>query len=174
MNTFKTLAMIVAGGFVSATSAVAGGSVLPGDGSFTQYGVVDGWTVYVDVERESCLIERVDASANVVQMGLTADHKLGYLGVFSKTAELGSGNKEKIFIDLDGTMYNAKATKMKKNITEGYSGGYILADNPQFIEDLAQKYTMTVFPEKEASFQVDLAGTHKAMELARNCNAEQG
>ncbi len=174
MKTFKSLAAVAAILTVSGASAFADNAVLPGDGTFTKYGDVEGWTVYVDVERKSCLIERMDAQANVVQMGLTSDHKLGYLGVFSKTADLGSGRKEDVFVDLDGTMYSSKATKMKKNITEGYTGGYILANNPQFIEDLAKKYTMTVFPKKEQSFEVDLAGTYKAMEMARTCNAEQG
>ena len=35
-------------------------------------------------------------------------------------------------------------------------GGYVLADNPNFIEDLAKKYTMTVYPDQEGAFQVDL------------------
>ncbi|PCJ09348.1 MAG: hypothetical protein COB16_03975 [Rhodobacteraceae bacterium] len=174
MKTFKSLAAVAAVLSISATSAFSASAVLPGDGTFTKYGEVEGWTVYVDVDRKSCLIERMDDQSNVVQMGLTSDHKLGYLGVFSKTADLSSGRKEDVFVDLDGVMYSSKATKMKKNITEGYTGGYILANNPQFIEDLAKKYTMTVFPKKEQSFVVDLAGTYKAMELARTCNAEQG
>lgn len=174
MKTFKSLAAAAVVLTISGTWAFADNAVLPGDGTFIKYGDVEGWTVYIDVERKSCLIERMDEQANVVQMGLTSDHKLGYLGVFSKTADLSSGRKEKIIVDLDGAKYSSKATKMKKNITEGYTGGYILADNPQFIEDLAKKYTMTVFPKKEQSFVVDLAGTYKAMELARTCNSEQG
>lgn len=173
MKFFKSLAMVAAVLSISATSAYAADAVLPGNGTFTKFGETEGWTVFVDVERKSCLIERMDAESNVVQMGLTSDHKLGYLGVFSKTADLGSAGKEDIFVDLDGVMYSAQATRMKKNITEGYTGGYILANNPQFAADLAKKYTMTVFPEKEQAFVVDLAGTYKAMELARSCNAEQ-
>ncbi|NIZ61585.1 hypothetical protein DL239_11420 [Sedimentitalea sp. CY04] len=173
MKYFRSLSTVAVVLSISATSAYSENAVLPGEGSFTKFGETDGWTVFVDVQRQSCLIERVDAEANVVQMGLTSDHKLGYLGVFSKTADLGNGGKEDIFVDLDGVMYTSQATKMRKNLTDGYAGGYILANNPQFIEDLAKKYTMTVFPEEEQSFVVDLAGTYKAMEMARACNAEQ-
>ena len=38
---------------------------------FALYGEVEGWKVYVDNEKHSCLIEAVDAQENVVQMGLT-------------------------------------------------------------------------------------------------------
>lgn len=174
MKTFNSLSTAAAVLSLFATSAYSDTAVLPGDGTFSKYGDAEGWTIFVDVERKSCLIERMDENANVVQMGLTADHKLGYVGVFSKTADLGGRGKEDVVIDLDGTLYTSQATKMRKNITEGYSGGYILANNPQFIEDVARKYTMTVFPEEEQSFVVDLAGTYSALDLARTCNAEQG
>ena len=62
---------------------------------------------------------------------------------------------------------------MRGNITKGYSGGYVLSDSPEFAKDIAQQYVMTVFPEKEYAFTVDLAGTKKAMEMARACNQEQ-
>lgn len=157
-----------------ATGAMAEDVVAPGSDGFTKYGEVEGWNVYVDIERKSCLIENVDAAANVVQMGLTADHSVGYLGVFSKNeAGVRKGQKEEVIISIDGNVYSSKATGMKGNITEGYSGGYILANNPAFISDLAKKYTMTVFPETEAAFVVDLTGTYKAMEMGRKCNAEQ-
>ena len=55
----------------------------------------------------------------------------------------------------------------------GYSGGYVLTDDPKVFDDIANAYTMTVFPEKEYAFIVDLSGTKKALELARKCNAEQ-
>lgn len=160
---------------VSATAGMAADAVPPGSDGFTKHSEVEGWTVYIDNERNSCLIERVDEAGNVVQMGLTKDHEFGYLGVFTK-ADIGikKGKKEKVYIDIDGTLYWSEATDMKGNITDGYSGGYILANNPAFIDDIAKKYTMTVFPKKEGAFVVDLKGTYKAIEAARKCNAEQG
>ena len=59
---------------------------------------------------------------------------------------------------------------MRGNITKGYSGGYVLSDDPKFIEDIARKYGMIVFPEKEYAFTVNLEGTFKAIEMARECN----
>jgi len=161
---------------VAATMAFSGqDAVPPGDDGFTKYGEVEGWTVYIDVERGSCLIERVDEAENIVQMGLTKDKNFGYLGVFTK-ADIGikKGKKEKIYLDIDGTLFVSESTGMKGNISKGYSGGYVLANNPVFIDAIANKYTMIVFPRKQGAFTVDLAGTKKAMAEARKCNAEQG
>lgn len=158
---------------LSATLAFAQDPIPPGDGEFLKYGEVEGWKVIVDVDRSSCLIEKSDESG-VVQMGLTPDQSLGYLGVFSKNASgVKKGSKEEIFVVIDGQVYASEATGMKGNITKGYSGGYILANNPSFIEALAKGHTMVVFPETEATFIVDLAGTYKAMEMGRKCNKEQ-
>lgn len=167
MSKFKAIAGGLLIAAVSASFAAAD--------SFTKYGEVEGWKVFVDNDKGSCLIERFDEAGNVVQMGLTkGNQKLGYLGVFT-LADIGirKGKKERVSIDIDGNRYWGDATGMNGNITEGYVGGYIRANNPQFISDVAKKYTMTVFPETEATFTVDLKGTYKAMEMGRKCNAEQ-
>lgn len=161
---------------VSATTAMANDhAVPPGSDGFTKYGAVEGWNVFIDNERKTCLIERVDEADNVVQMGVTKNRKFGYVGVFTK-ADLGlkKGKKSKIYLDLDGNLYWSNATDMKGNITEGYQGAYILANNPDFISDVEKKYVMTVFPKTEAVFTVDLKGTYKAIEAARKCTNEQG
>ena len=127
----------------------------------------------MDETRGLCLIERMDENQNVVQMGLTKDHEMGYLGVFTKNDIGLKGKKEEIILSLDGNLYSAEAHKKTKHLAEGYTGGYILANNPQFVDDVMKKYDMTVFPEKEFAFTVNLDGTLKAIEAARKCNQEQ-
>lgn len=142
--------------------------------TFDRYGDVEGWTVFVDLEKKSCLIEKSDDAGHVVQMGLTKDRGVGYLGVFT-TAEtdIKKGDKEAVAILIGDNIYLGEATGMRGNITEGYTGGYVLSDDPQFVEDIAQQYEMVVFPEKAYTFIVDLTGTKKAIEMARECNAKQ-
>ena len=177
MLNFKTITGGISIAMISATMAMAAdeAAVLPGSGGFTKYGEVEGWTVYVDVERKSCLIEAVDVAENVVQMGLTSDHNFGYLGVFSKgDTGVKKGKKSDIFIAIDGELFSSESTGIKGTVTKGYSGGYILANNPAFIDAVANKYEMIVFPNQKGAFVVDLTGTKKAMEMARKCNGEQG
>ncbi|WP_299884501.1 hypothetical protein [uncultured Ruegeria sp.] len=142
--------------------------------TFERFGEVEGWKVFIDVEKKSCLIEAVDDAENVVQMGLTEDRGVGYVGVFTKAkTNIKRGEKEAVAILLGDNIYLGEATGMKGNITKGYSGGYVLSDDPQFADDLAKKKVMIVFPEKEFAFTVDLIGTYKAIEMARECNEKQ-
>ncbi|WP_170397060.1 hypothetical protein [Ruegeria arenilitoris] len=170
-TTLKTAAIL---GVFSTTAALASSDAIPSENdTFTKWGEESGWTIYVDETRGSCLIERVDENSNVVQMGLTKDQEMGYLGVFTQNDIGLKGKKEEIILSLDGNVYSAEARKKTKHLADGYTGGYILANNPQFVEDVMKKYEMTVFPEKETGFTVSLDGTLKAIEAARTCNTEQ-
>jgi len=151
-------------GAVIATSAQAD--------TFKSFGSVEGWNVFVDNEKQSCLIEKIDGQENVVQMGLTEDRGVAYVGVFTKAeTKIKKGKKQAIAVLLGENLYVGESTGMRGNITKGYTGGYILTDDPQMVTDIAQQYIMVVFPEKEYTFGIDLTGTKKAIEMARECNA---
>ncbi|MFK7878409.1 hypothetical protein [Roseobacter sp.] len=142
--------------------------------TFLKYGEVEGWSVFIDEQKQSCLIEAVDDFENVVQMGLTEDRGVGYLGVFTKgETNIKKDSEEAVAILIGENIYLGEVTGMRGNITKGYSGGYVLSDNPQFVKDLEQQYEMVVFPETEYAFSVDLTGTKKAIEMARECNVKQ-
>lgn len=164
LSTTTALAALVFGSLSSAAAA----------DNFLKYGEVEGWKVFIDQEKKSCLIEAIDSEENVVQMGLTRDRSVGYLGVFTKAdTSVKQGETETVAILIGDNMYLGEATGMRGNITAGYSGGYVLSDSPEFVKDIEQQYTMTVFPEKEYAFVVDLAGTKKAIAMARECNEKQ-
>ncbi|CUH49470.1 MULTISPECIES: hypothetical protein [Ruegeria] len=174
MNFKSSLTTAATLSIFSAVAAWASSDVIPSENdTFTNWGEESGWTIFVDDSRGSCLIERMDENQNVVQMGLTKDHEMGYLGVFTKNDIGLKGKKEKIFLSLDGNVYEAEAHKKTKHLADGYTGGYILANNAQFVDDVMNKYEMTVFPKKEFAFTVSLDGTKKAIEAARQCNTEQ-
>ena len=130
---------------------------------------VEGWTVYANQTRGDCLIVRSFGPSSV-QMGVTANQDVGYLGVFTKEdIGLQNGTQSKVFISIDGRHYSGEATSTSGELTRGYSGGYILSDDPNLKRDLAKRYKMTVFPETKAAFVVDLKGTYKAMAAGRKC-----
>jgi hypothetical protein len=66
-----------------------------------------------------------------VQMGVTANQEVGYLGVFTK-ADIGlkNGNTSDIFVSIDGNLFKGVATSTSGELKGGYSGGYILTDDP--------------------------------------------
>lgn len=160
-------------GLMASQAALASDDVLPSsDSTFRAWGEESGWNILVDEGRKACLIERVDENANVIQMGLTKDHEFGYFGVFTKNAEV--KNKEDIVLSLGGNLYSAKARGKTKNLADGYVGGYLLTNNPKFVEDVMKQREMIVFPEETYVWVIGLDGTMKAIEAARKCNMEVG
>ena len=150
---------------VAATGAMA-------ESKFTHFGSVEGWNVFLDHEKKSCMIEAKDDFDNVIQMGLTADRSVGYIGVFTKAeTNIKKGQKEAVAVLLGETLYVGEATGMRGNITKDYTGGYVLTDDPEIVTAIQKEYTMSVFPEKAYGFTVDLTGTYKAIEMGRECNA---
>lgn len=135
-----------------------------------KYGEVEGWTVYDNETRGHCLIVSSDDNG-AVQMGVTANHEeIGYLGIFTKhDLGLKPHKKSKIFVSLGGRLYEGVSTHVSEHLKGGYTGGYILTNNPQFKKDIAKKYEMIVFPKTVGAFVVDLTGTYKAMKMAREC-----
>lgn len=147
--------------------------VLPkADLTFAPWGEADGWNIFIDASRGSCLAERIDANGSVVQMGVTKDKKFGYLGVFSQIAEI-KDSKEPVMIMLGDHEYVGDVHTKTKNLADGYVGGYILANNAMFVDDVMNKEEMTVFPKDDFAFKVSLAGTKAAIEAATTCTAEQ-
>lgn len=141
---------------------------------YTHYGSVEGWNVFTDNQANTCFIESKDDVGNVVQMGLTReDRSVAYIGVFT-TAEtdIQQGQKEAVAVVLGDNLYVGEATGMRGNITAGYSGGYVLTDDPEIVMQIQKQREMVVFPEKAYGFIVDLTGTFKAIEMGKKCNAE--
>ena len=130
---------------------------------------IEGWTVYANQTRGDCLIVRQDGPSSV-QMGVTANQEVGYLGVFTKEdIGLQNGNTSDIFVSIDGQLFKGVATSTSGELKGGYSGGYILTDDPKFKRAVAKRYEMTVFPETEGTFVVDLKGTFRAMAAGLKC-----
>ena len=134
---------------------------------------IEGWTVYANKTRGDCLIVSSFGPGSV-QMGVEpADHAIGYLGVFT-TLDIGIQNgASEIFVEIGGKLYAGVVTTTEGQLKGGYSGGYILTDDPGFKRAVAKQYTMTVFPQTAGAFVVDLTGTYKAMAAGRKCLAEQ-
>lgn len=141
---------------------------------YAHYGSVEGWNVFTDAEKNTCFIEAKDDAGNVVQMGLTAeDRSVAYIGVFTTVeTDIKKGQKEAVAVVLGDNLYVGEATGMRGNITKGYSGGYVLTDDPEIVMQIQKQREMVVFPEKAYGFIVDLTGTFKAIEMGKECNAK--
>lgn len=145
-------------------------SILPSaDSQFLKWGEESGWTIYEDRSRNSCLIERVDDNENVVQMGLAEIKAIGYLGVFTKADIDLKDGVDPVLVAFDDAVFAGTAQTMTKHLPDGYKGGYIVTDDPGFVELVQRKYEMVVFPNKDYALVINLDGSLKAIDAAREC-----
>ena len=160
---------------VFATYAIAKDevSVLPNaDSVFIKWGEESGWTIYSDRSRNSCLIERVDENGDVVQMGLTEIRSIGYLGIFTKANINLKDGEDPVIVAFDDALFSGLATTKTKHLPDGYKGGYILTDDPNFVDLVKRKYEMVVFPDKDYAIVINLLGSLEAIEAAGRCTEE--
>ena len=169
MIAFRFLAVFGAAAFLT---SVANAEVLsPGSDNFTEVGKEGPWTIYADANRQSCLIEGLDGAGNVVQMGLTSDHSLGYVGVFTPAdVGLANGGTQEITIGVNGHAYSGEVKMREHGLADGYQGGYFLANNPQFVEDMMVGQVLIAFANDSGQgVEVDLTGSRAAIEAAASC-----
>lgn len=174
MNRYKAFAAAASVALFSSTMAYADDNPLPkANEEIAKYGEVEGWTVFSNKTRKNCYISRVFGSG-AVQMGVTSDPNIGYLGVFTKEKiGIKNGKESGIFVSIGGTLYGGVATGLKGDVQGGYQGGYILTDSADFKTAVAKQYEMIVFPQTKGAFTVDLTGTYKAMQMGRECYKKQ-
>lgn len=169
----KSLSVIAILALCTAPALAQDAILSPGDHNFTLYKEVAGWTIYRDQDRGSCLIEGIDSNGTVVQMGLTSDRGVGYMGVFTKEDVGLKSGKQDAYVSLNGTLYAGQVESMKRNLSNGYQGAYFVTDSAQFVHDLEWGKSMLAFADKAGTNKgvlVDLTGTHKAITAARACN----
>lgn len=166
--------MMVAGAAVLMATAVNAEVLSPGTDAFAEVAKEGPWTIFADGTRKSCLIEGIDPAGNVVQMGLTSDHKLGYVGVFTPVdVGLGQGGDKEILLEVNGHAYSGVAKPREHGLADGYQGGYFLANNPQFVQDMESGQTLLAFATATGNgVEIDLTGSHAAIEAARSCTQQ--
>jgi hypothetical protein len=164
---------LAAAACIAATAVLAQETVPKSTDKVTTFGQAEGWNIFVNDTRKNCFGERVRPDS-VLQMGSTNESGLGYLGVFTKAATAVKNDKlREIAIDVNGTRYSGQTEGMKGDLKEGYSGGYILSKDPNFIKAVADQASMKVMIEGSDPVDLDLAGTKKAISMIQDCNAKQ-
>lgn len=164
--------VLTAAALVTAPAVWAEGPIPSSSDSFTEFGMVEGWTIYADQTTKTCLAERTDEVGNVMQMGVTKDHDYAYVGIFTQ-ADIDVKGENDIAIAIGEAIFVGKSDGIKSGKLKGdYRGGYVLTNNPNMVTAVAEGHELVAFPDRPFAFVIDLAGTKKAIEEARKCNAE--
>lgn len=132
-------------------------------------GFVEGWNIMMDPALgNGCLIQTVYQDLSVVRLGYDALDNRGYFTVYNKAwGEIESGQSYPIRFELDGNSFDATAIGFKQDRVPGAT---VFFTDRNFVNAIAQNKTMTVYnPAGEVVMAIDLKGTAKALEYARDC-----
>ncbi len=132
-------------------------------------GFVDGWNIMMDPALgNGCLIQTVYQDLSVVRIGYDALGNRGYFAVYNKAwGDIEQGKTYPIRFALDGKSYDATAIGFNERDVPGAT---VFFTDRNFVTAIAQNKTMTVYnPAGEVVMAIDLKGTAKALEYARDC-----
>ncbi|WP_171238675.1 hypothetical protein [Ruegeria sp. HKCCA5763] len=132
-------------------------------------GFVEGWNIMMDPALgNGCLIQTVYQDLSVVRLGYDALGNRGYFAVYNKAwGDIKQGESYPIRFDLDGKSYDATAIGFNERDVPGAT---VFFTDRGFVNAIAQNKTMTVYnPAGEVVMAIDLKGTAKALDYARDC-----
>lgn len=135
-------------------------------------GMVHGWNLMVDPQfGDGCLIQTVYQDLSVVRLGYDMIGGRGYLTIFNQAwGDIENGKEYPVTFDMDGEKFDAVATGIKDGKV---SAAILFFDDRNFVNAIAQRKVMTVFGQDgQEVMAIDLKGTSKAIEYARQCQNE--
>ena len=137
------------------------------------WGSAGGWDVMIDPSLgDGCLIQAAYQDGSVVRIGFDRNEGAGYITVFNEAwGEIEEGVTYSILFDLDGQEFDGEATGIYLNDVPGAD---IYFTNPDFLFQIAQKYTMTLYNEYGEVMAIDLGGTAIGLDAAMECQDEMG
>jgi len=137
------------------------------------WGNSDYWDVVIDPSLgNGCLIQSAFDDGSIVRIGFDRNEGSGYVTAFNMAwGDIEEGAVYEIVFALDGEQYAGEATGIYLSEVPGAD---IYFDNPDFLFDIASKYTMKLYAGDVEVMAIDLAGSYQALEAAIQCQEEQG
>lgn len=132
-------------------------------------GFVEGWNIMMDPALgNGCLIQTVYQDLSVVRIGYDALDNRGYFAVYNKAwGDIEQGKSYPIRFELDGKSFDATAIGFNQGRVPGAT---VFFTDRSFVNAIAQNKTMTVYnPAGDVVMAIDLNGTAKALDYARDC-----
>ncbi len=165
--TLTAIALVCATPFAAAAQ-----ELLPTRGdTISNFRSAGAWEIRKNETRNLCFASYKSESGAIVQFGFAEGEEAGYLGLFSQAVENVPASQE-IAVLANGNLYVGEATGMGPSIEDGYEGGYIMVNNPEFVKDIEIGQELVAFPDMPNSYVVDMRGAKNALYEVRKCTTE--
>ncbi|MEM6577742.1 MAG: hypothetical protein AAF678_04565 [Pseudomonadota bacterium] len=159
---------VAAPGFVAPASAQSAQDVLPlTTDKLEKARTWDKWTITRNLTRGHCIGTKADDSGTL-QMGVTADETMGYVGVFVP-GEVDPGIKE-LVIEVGEQTFTGTSSGPVGNLGTDLNGGYVLANNQNFRKAIEANEFMTVYPDTASAVQLNIKGANAAIFEIAKCS----
>ena len=142
-------------------------SVAAADGHV--FGQEAGWNIINSEALGGCLMEQTQDSGIQVQFGINGKRELGYVALFARE-DLGlpDGETRISNFNIDGALFEGEGQTV---VTDGFEGGFLYFNNPNFINDIINGQEMVITTEAGTEVTVDLTGTKAAGDAVLACEA---
>ncbi|MEM8633110.1 MAG: hypothetical protein AAGF74_17950 [Pseudomonadota bacterium] len=160
---------VAAPAFIAPASAQSAQDVLPlTTDDIEKARTWDKWQILRNKTRGHCLGTKSDESG-VLQLGVTADETMGYVGVFVKE-NVPEGASPEVVIEVGGETFVGESSGPVGDLGDGWHGGYVLANNQNFRKAIEASDTMVAFPDAPYAVVLNIKGANNAIYEIAKCS----
>lgn len=126
------------------------------------------WQILYDPDVElECYMEQTNPAGVVLRFGLYGIRDRGFFSAMSKDWDhIDQDTEAELHFDFGDDLFAGTA----KGFVDGpYRGGYAYFNNPEFIQAVAAKMTLSIDGNRRVPVHVDLTGTSRALGDVRRC-----
>ena len=134
------------------------------------WGAAGGWAILVDPDAgNGCLMEKHFDDGSLVQIGAVPIREGGFFAAYNpEWTDIEDGATGTIKFDFPDIRFSGDLVVVAN---EGLFGGYAFFDNPDVPMEFARRNQMTVIGSSGRTVEISLAGTAKAIQAVKACQA---
>lgn len=171
LMTASAVAALSVSSFLTTPASAADTDVLPTSSDNIEfYRTAAGWIVYKNLTRQSCFATK-KTETQAIQMGLTKNPAIGYMGAFTTDYEP-ANRVQHVKFEVNGRPFTGTAKDVSRMLNEDFKGAYVLINNPNFVDSVRYSSEVVAHLEKPAKVRMNTSGAYYAMYETDVCMSE--